>query len=58
MCVHCAVYLCAASYIQDMSRQGALTTKQAEILTFITYIGCGISVIFLAATILTYLAFE
>lgn len=44
--------------MQDFSRQGAIDKKQAKILTFITYIGCGISVIFLAATVLTYLAFE
>uniref|UniRef100_A0A3B4B458 Uncharacterized protein n=1 Tax=Periophthalmus magnuspinnatus TaxID=409849 RepID=A0A3B4B458_9GOBI len=30
---------------------------QATILTFITYIGCGISAIFLAVTLLTYIAF-
>uniref|UniRef100_A0A8C4IFT2 Adhesion G-protein coupled receptor G6 n=1 Tax=Dicentrarchus labrax TaxID=13489 RepID=A0A8C4IFT2_DICLA len=29
-----------------------------KILTFITYIGCGISAIFSAATLLTYIAFE
>uniref|UniRef100_A0A668TJE6 G-protein coupled receptors family 2 profile 2 domain-containing protein n=1 Tax=Oreochromis aureus TaxID=47969 RepID=A0A668TJE6_OREAU len=31
--------------------------KNAQILTFITYIGCGISAIFLAITLLTYLSF-
>ncbi|XP_076011137.1 adhesion G-protein coupled receptor G6 isoform X3 [Genypterus blacodes] len=32
--------------------------KHNRILTFITYIGCGISAIFSAATLLTYIAFE
>lgn len=29
-----------------------------QILTFITYVGCGISSVFSAATLLTYIAFE
>ncbi|KAM9551861.1 adhesion G-protein coupled receptor G6-like isoform 34-T34 [Salvelinus alpinus] len=32
--------------------------KNTKILTFITYIGCGISAIFSAVTLLTYIAFE
>ncbi|XP_071323519.1 adhesion G-protein coupled receptor G6 isoform X2 [Trachinotus anak] len=32
--------------------------KNNKILTFITYIGCGISAIFSAATLVTYIAFE
>ncbi|XP_062344886.1 adhesion G-protein coupled receptor G6 [Cinclus cinclus] len=32
--------------------------KNTKVLTFITYIGCGISAIFSAATLLTYIAFE
>ncbi|XP_074541487.1 adhesion G-protein coupled receptor G6 isoform X2 [Halichoeres trimaculatus] len=32
--------------------------RNNKILTFITYIGCGISAIFSAATLLTYIAFE
>lgn len=32
--------------------------KNNRILTFITYVGCGISSIFSAATLLTYIAFE
>lgn len=32
--------------------------KNNWILTFITYVGCGISSIFSAATLLTYIAFE
>lgn len=43
---------------QDLSRQGLPDHQQAQALTFITYIGCGISAVFLAATLLTYLSFE
>ncbi|XP_074043814.1 adhesion G-protein coupled receptor G6 isoform X2 [Macrotis lagotis] len=32
--------------------------RNTKVLTFITYIGCGISAIFSAATLLTYVAFE
>ncbi|NWW03879.1 AGRG6 protein, partial [Oreocharis arfaki] len=32
--------------------------ENTQVLTFITYIGCGISAIFSAATLLTYIAFE
>ncbi|KAG8510826.1 Adhesion G-protein coupled receptor G6, partial [Galemys pyrenaicus] len=32
--------------------------KNTKILTFITYVGCGISAIFSAVTLLTYVAFE
>uniref|UniRef100_A0A8D2JIM2 Adhesion G-protein coupled receptor G6 n=2 Tax=Varanus komodoensis TaxID=61221 RepID=A0A8D2JIM2_VARKO len=32
--------------------------ENTKVLTFITYIGCGISAIFSAATLLTYIAFE
>ncbi|XP_044024051.1 adhesion G-protein coupled receptor G6 isoform X20 [Siniperca chuatsi] len=35
-----------------------IDSKNNKILTFITYIGCGISAIFSAATLLTYIAFE
>ncbi|KAM3931572.1 adhesion G-protein coupled receptor G6 isoform 3-T3 [Leptodactylus fuscus] len=36
----------------------ALDSQNSKILTFITYIGCGISAICTAATLLTYIAFE
>ncbi|NWX57494.1 AGRG6 protein, partial [Promerops cafer] len=32
--------------------------QNTKVLTFITYIGCGVSAIFSAATLLTYIAFE
>ncbi|XP_061097832.1 adhesion G-protein coupled receptor G6 isoform X3 [Conger conger] len=35
-----------------------MDAQNNKILTFITYIGCGISAIFSAATLLTYIAFE
>lgn len=44
---------------QDISGAAAqIDEKNTKILTFITYIGCGISAIFSAVTILTYIAFE
>ncbi|NXQ12331.1 AGRG6 protein, partial [Peucedramus taeniatus] len=35
-----------------------IDAQNTKVLTFITYIGCGISAIFSAATLLTYIAFE
>ncbi|KAM9667246.1 adhesion G-protein coupled receptor G6 isoform 2-T2 [Trichechus inunguis] len=35
-----------------------MDARNTKVLTFITYIGCGISAIFSAATLLTYVAFE
>ncbi|XP_041106392.1 adhesion G-protein coupled receptor G6-like isoform X6 [Polyodon spathula] len=35
-----------------------IDAKNTKILTIITYIGCGVSAIFSAATLLTYIAFE
>lgn len=45
--------------LQDISQTSAsIDEKNNSILTFISYIGCGISAIFSAATLLTYIAFE
>uniref|UniRef100_A0A671MSA4 Adhesion G-protein coupled receptor G6 n=1 Tax=Sinocyclocheilus anshuiensis TaxID=1608454 RepID=A0A671MSA4_9TELE len=45
--------------LMDISGASALIDeKNNRVLTFITYIGCGISAIFSAATLLTYIAFE
>ncbi|XP_040206837.1 adhesion G-protein coupled receptor G6 isoform X6 [Rana temporaria] len=45
--------------LMDLQRtQAYLDPLDAKILTFITYIGCGISAICTAATLLTYIAFE
>ncbi|XP_048063296.1 adhesion G-protein coupled receptor G6 isoform X5 [Megalobrama amblycephala] len=45
--------------LMDISGAAAqIDEKNNRVLTFITYIGCGISAIFSAATLLTYIAFE
>ncbi|XP_013999961.2 adhesion G-protein coupled receptor G6 isoform X5 [Salmo salar] len=45
--------------LMDISGSAAqIDEKNTKILTFITYIGCGISAIFSAATLMTYIAFE
>ncbi|KAM8945508.1 adhesion G-protein coupled receptor G6 [Pelodytes ibericus] len=45
--------------LMDLSRTSTqLDPETNKILTFITYIGCGISAICTAATLLTYIAFE
>ncbi|XP_041716508.2 adhesion G-protein coupled receptor G6 isoform X1 [Coregonus clupeaformis] len=45
--------------LMDISGSAAqIDEKNTKILTFITYIGCGISAIFSAVTLLTYIAFE
>ncbi|KAA8580548.1 hypothetical protein FQN60_013506 [Etheostoma spectabile] len=51
-------HLTSFAILLDLSREGIIDHQQAQILTFITYIGCGISAIFLALTLLTYLLFE
>ncbi|KAL8186588.1 UNVERIFIED_CONTAM: hypothetical protein K2H54_074347 [Gekko kuhli] len=44
---------------QDLTGTVAkIDAENTKVLTFITYIGCGISAIFSAATLLTYIAFE
>ncbi|NXP32964.1 AGRG6 protein, partial [Leiothrix lutea] len=45
--------------LMDLQRTVTQISQQNnKVLTFITYIGCGISAIFSAATLLTYIAFE
>ncbi|KAL6462711.1 hypothetical protein MHYP_G00291330 [Metynnis hypsauchen] len=51
-------HLTSFALLMDLSRDVITDPVQATILTFITYIGCGISAIFLAVTLLSYLAFE
>ncbi|RXM34809.1 G-protein coupled receptor 126, partial [Acipenser ruthenus] len=47
------------THYQDISGAAAqIDAKNTKILTIITYIGCGISAIFSAATLITYIAFE
>uniref|UniRef100_A0A8D3AKQ4 Adhesion G-protein coupled receptor G2 n=1 Tax=Scophthalmus maximus TaxID=52904 RepID=A0A8D3AKQ4_SCOMX len=50
-------HLTSFAILLDLSRETVTSALQATILTFITYIGCGISAIFLSITLLTYLAF-
>ncbi|XP_030009686.1 adhesion G-protein coupled receptor G2 isoform X3 [Sphaeramia orbicularis] len=50
-------HLTSFAILLNLSRQPLVSRVQATILTFITYIGCGISAIFLAITLLTYLSF-
>ncbi|XP_056911329.1 adhesion G-protein coupled receptor G2 isoform X2 [Takifugu flavidus] len=50
-------HLTSFAILLDLSREPLTSRLQATILSFITYIGCGISAIFLSATLLTYLAF-
>ncbi|XP_062377382.1 adhesion G-protein coupled receptor G4 isoform X2 [Sardina pilchardus] len=51
-------HLTSFAVLLDLSGQGITDRLQATILSFITYIGCGVSAIFLAITLLTYLLFE
>ncbi|NWR63964.1 AGRG6 protein, partial [Bucorvus abyssinicus] len=45
--------------LMDLQRSVTqIDPRNTKVLTFITYIGCGISAIFSAATLLTYIAFE
>ncbi|XP_026561381.1 adhesion G-protein coupled receptor G6 isoform X1 [Pseudonaja textilis] len=45
--------------LMDLPRTASqIDSGNTRVLTFITYIGCGISAIFSAATLLTYIAFE
>nr|XP_057942709.1 serine-rich adhesin for platelets [Doryrhamphus excisus]XP_057942710.1 serine-rich adhesin for platelets [Doryrhamphus excisus] len=50
-------HLTSFAILLDLARQPLTSRVQATILTFITYIGCGVSAIFLSLTLLTYLAF-
>ncbi|KAF6728875.1 G-protein coupled receptor 64 [Oryzias melastigma] len=51
-------HLTSFAILLDLSRENSISAVQNTILTFITYIGCGVSAIFLAFTLLTYLLFE
>ncbi|XP_037677915.1 adhesion G-protein coupled receptor G2 isoform X2 [Choloepus didactylus] len=50
-------HLTSFSVLLDLSRTSVLPTQMMA-LTFITYIGCGLSSIFLSVTLVTYIAFE
>ncbi|KTF91950.1 hypothetical protein cypCar_00001856 [Cyprinus carpio] len=49
-------HLTSFAVLLDISQ--SLPDLDAKILSFITYIGCGVSAIFLSVTLLTYLAFD
>ncbi|XP_026184066.1 adhesion G-protein coupled receptor G2 [Mastacembelus armatus] len=51
-------HLTSFAILLDFSKEHLTSREQATILTFISYIGCGISSIFLSFTLLTYLLFE
>ncbi|XP_047424369.1 adhesion G-protein coupled receptor G2 [Mugil cephalus] len=52
-------HLTAFAILLDVSRQTEkIDPLQVQILTFITYIGCGISTFFLGVTLITHLLFE
>ncbi|XP_041089040.1 uncharacterized protein LOC121302838 isoform X2 [Polyodon spathula] len=51
-------HLTSFAVLMDLSRTNTTNPEQLRILTFITYIGCGISAIFLSVTLVTYLSFE
>ncbi|KAM4544213.1 adhesion G-protein coupled receptor G2-like [Fundulus diaphanus] len=51
-------HLTSFAILLDLSREGVPDPLQSKILTFITYIGCGISSVFLAVTLITYMLFE
>ncbi|XP_036295672.1 adhesion G-protein coupled receptor G2 isoform X1 [Pipistrellus kuhlii] len=50
-------HLTSFGVLLDLSRT-SLPAAQMMALTFITYIGCGLSSIFLSVTLITYIAFE
>ncbi|XP_042316708.1 adhesion G-protein coupled receptor G2 isoform X2 [Sceloporus undulatus] len=51
-------HLTSFGVLLDLSRSAPPSPIQVLILTFITYIGCGLSAIFLSVTLVTYIAFE
>ncbi|XP_070799311.1 adhesion G-protein coupled receptor G2 [Pituophis catenifer annectens] len=51
-------HLTSFGILLDLSRNPTISPVQVLILTFITYIGCGLSAIFLSVTLVTYIAFE
>ncbi|XP_074844032.1 adhesion G-protein coupled receptor G2 [Carettochelys insculpta] len=51
-------HLTSFGVLLDLSRSTTLPPIPALVLTFITYIGCGLSAIFLSITLVTYVAFE
>lgn len=56
--LHLHLLIVSVGIVQDLSRDDKMDPMQQQILSFISYIGCGISAIFLAVTLLTHLSFE
>ncbi|KAM5180759.1 adhesion G-protein coupled receptor G2 [Mantella aurantiaca] len=51
-------HLTSFGILLDMTPNNHVSPEDKLILTFITYIGCGLSAIFLSVTLVTYIAFE
>ncbi|XP_069802319.1 adhesion G-protein coupled receptor G2 [Dendropsophus ebraccatus] len=51
-------HLTSFGILMNVSPNDQLNSKDLLVLTFITYIGCGLSAIFLSVTLVTYIAFE
>ncbi|NXQ09031.1 AGRG2 protein, partial [Vidua macroura] len=51
-------HLTSFAVLMDLYGNTPLTPRQELVLTFISYIGCGLSAIFLSVTLVTYIAFE
>ncbi|XP_077336872.1 adhesion G-protein coupled receptor G2 isoform X2 [Lithobates pipiens] len=51
-------HLTSFGILLDMTPNNPVSPEDKLILTFITYIGCGLSAIFLSVTLVTYIAFE
>nr|DBA34128.1 TPA: hypothetical protein GDO54_001724 [Pyxicephalus adspersus] len=51
-------HLTSFAILLDMTPNYNINPEDKLILTFITYIGCGLSAIFLSVTLVTYIAFE
>ncbi|XP_075052633.1 adhesion G-protein coupled receptor G2 isoform X2 [Mixophyes fleayi] len=51
-------HLTSFAILMDVTPNDPVNPEDTLILTFITYIGCGLSSIFLSVTLITYIAFE
>ncbi|XP_039911361.1 adhesion G-protein coupled receptor G2 isoform X2 [Hirundo rustica] len=51
-------HLTSFAVLMDLYGNNPLNPTQELVLTFISYIGCGLSAIFLSVTLVTYIAFE
>ncbi|XP_040279618.1 adhesion G-protein coupled receptor G2 isoform X2 [Bufo bufo] len=51
-------HMTSFAILMNVSPNDQLNPEDLLVLTFITYIGCGLSAIFLSVTLITYIAFE